>query len=216
MLRPAAPAVGSRIDRGDRGARNREADLAVVAGRVKRAERRILPDLRRARIGLRRRLLLVGRPEKGQALGAPEGVAAEIEGGGRRGRSGGVTGWRNADGGGSGRLDRKRAQILRVTRGPLNSFFFSHRPKLSAQFFFLRGLFRFSRARTLRRLPRGVATRRWGILRGIVQSLVAMFSEPSPEPERSRSRSRSGTRNVPRSRLLWFRGDGLCEEAIHR
>jgi len=117
MLRPAAPAVGSRIDRGDRGAWNREADLAVVAGRVKRAERRILPDLRRARIGLRRRLL-VGRPEKGQALGAPEGVAAEREGGGRRGRSGGVTGSRNADGeetdgGGSGRLDRKRAQILR-------------------------------------------------------------------------------------------------------
>ena len=65
MPRLAAPAVGSRTDRGDREAWNREADLAVEAGRD---ERWILPELRGARIGRRR----IWRPEKGQALGAPE------------------------------------------------------------------------------------------------------------------------------------------------
>ena len=74
MPRLAAPAVGSRTDRGDREAWNREADLAVEAGRD---ERWILPELRGARIGRRR----IWRPEKGQTLGAPEGVAAEREGG---------------------------------------------------------------------------------------------------------------------------------------
>jgi len=112
MPRLAAPAVGSRTDRGDREAWNREADLAVEAGRD---ERRILPELRGSRIGRRR----IWRPEKGQALGAPEASPLRErdrggEGEGRRGRPEGC-GSRNAMGRSrrsDGREAWTRAQLI--------------------------------------------------------------------------------------------------------
>ena len=99
MPRLAAPAVGSRTDRGDREAWNREADLAVEAGRD---ERRILPELRGSRIGRRR----IWRPEKGQALGAPE--ASPLRERERRGEGNAMGRSRRSD----GREAWTRAQLI--------------------------------------------------------------------------------------------------------